>query len=358
MNAGIQNRSGRTVMLGLLLVVVSSAAFGSSGAFAKSLLQAGWTPAGVVTWRVGFAAIVLVPVALVALRGRWNLVRRNAGQIIAFGAVAVAGCQFAYFNAVESLSVAVALLLEYLGTVLVVGWMWARHGRRPSTLTLLGVGLSVAGLVLVLDVFSGVQVSWSGVIWGLLAAVGLATFYVTSAHEHEESLPPLALAGFGLGVGAVLLVLASATGLIDYGTARESVQIAGTATPWWVAIAELALIAAAFAYGVGVIGVRLVGATVASFVGLSEVMFAVLIAWLLLGELPGWIQIAGGLLILGGVVAVRLGEAGPDVDAKAADAGDDGVSGGSSSGETLIVATSESVLAATAATAPAVSHQG
>lgn len=308
MNAGIQNRSARSLLLGIILVVLASAAFGSSGAFAKSLLSVGWTPAGVVTWRVGFAALVMVPVAIWSLRGRWNLVRRNAGQVLAFGAVAVAGCQFAYFNAVETLSVAVALLLEYLGVVFVVGWMWARHGHRPSRLTLAGVGLSVAGLILVLDVFSGVQVSWSGVVWGLLAAVGLATFYVTSAHEHEDSLPPLALAGFGLGVGAVLLVVASATGLIDYGTARASVEIAGITTAWWVPIAELALVAAALAYGVGVVGTRLVGATVASFVGLSEVLFAVLIAWLLLGELPGWIQLAGGLLILGGVVAVRLGE--------------------------------------------------
>lgn len=317
MNAGIQNRSARSLLIGLLLVVIASAAFGSSGAFAKSLLSAGWTPAGVVTWRVGFSALVMVPIAMWVLRGRWNLLRRNAGQVLAFGAVAVAGCQFAYFNAVETLSVAVALLLEYLGVVFVVGWMWARHGHRPSRLTFAGVGLSVAGLVLVLDVFSGVQISWPGVIWGLLAAVGLATFYVTSAHEHEESLPPLALAGFGLGVGAVVLVIASATGAIDYGTARAGVEIAGITTPWWVPVAELALVAAALAYGVGVIGTRLVGATVASFVGLSEVLFAVLIAWLLLDELPGWIQLAGGLFILGGVVAVRLGERIDDGDANA-----------------------------------------
>ncbi|WP_052109695.1 EamA family transporter [Knoellia sinensis] len=316
MNAGIQTRSARAMAVGLAFVVLSSAAFGSSGAFAKSLLNAGWTPGGVVTWRVALAAVVLVPVAVWALGGRWFLLRRNAGQVLAFGAVAVAGCQFAYFNAVETLSVAVALLLEYLGIVFVVGWMWARHGRRPSRLTLLGVGLSIAGLVLVLDVFSGVQVSWTGVVWGLLAAVGLATYYVTSGHEHEESLPPLALAGFGLGVGAVLLVVASATGLIDYGTARDSVQIAGATVSWWVPVAELAVVAAAFAYGIGVIGTRLVGATVASFVGLSEVLFAVLIAWMLLGELPGWIQVVGGVFILGGVVAVRLGEKpeGEDLD--------------------------------------------
>ena len=53
---------------------------------------------------------------------------------------------------------------------------------------------------------------------------------------------------------------------------------------------------------------RILGSTVASFVGLTEVLFAVLFAWLLLGELPGLVQLAGGVLIISGVVAVRLGE--------------------------------------------------
>lgn len=308
MNAGTQNRSATTLAVGLLLVLLASAAFGTSGAFARSLLNAGWTPAGIVTWRVAFAAILLVPFVLASMRGRWHLLRHNLGQVLAFGLVAVAGCQYAYFNAVDHLSIAVALLLEYCGILLVVGWMWARHGHRPSRLTAAGMVLSVFGLLLVLDVFTGVEISLVGVIWGLLAATGLATFYVTSSHEHEASLPPLALAGLGLGVGAVSLIVASAVGLIDYGTARESVQLLGHSVPWWVPVAELGAIAAALAYGVGVIGTRLVGATIASFVGLSEVLFAVLFAWLLVGELPRWIQLIGGVLILAGVVAVRLGE--------------------------------------------------
>jgi drug/metabolite transporter (DMT)-like permease len=53
---------------------------------------------------------------------------------------------------------------------------------------------------------------------------------------------------------------------------------------------------------------RALGSKVASFVSLTEVLFAVLWAWLLLGELPGAIQLLGGVLIVGGVVLVRLDE--------------------------------------------------
>ena len=66
--------------------------------------------------------------------------------------------------------------------------------------------------------------------------------------------------------------------------------------------------AAALAYVLGILGARLLGSTLASFVGLTEVLFAVLFAWLLLGELPGLVQLVGGAVLLSGVVAVRLGE--------------------------------------------------
>jgi drug/metabolite transporter (DMT)-like permease len=88
----------------------------------------------------------------------------------------------------------------------------------------------------------------------------------------------------------------------------SDVVLLGHAVPWWGSIAELAVVAAATAYLLGVTAARMLGSTVASFVGLTEVLFAVLFAWLLLGELPGMVQLAGGVLIVGGVVAVRVGE--------------------------------------------------
>ena len=57
-----------------------------------------------------------------------------------------------------------------------------------------------------------------------------------------------------------------------------------------------------------IVAARRLGSTLSSFVGLSEVLFAVLIAWALLGETPGPGTVVGGALILGGVVAVRFGE--------------------------------------------------
>jgi drug/metabolite transporter (DMT)-like permease len=111
-----------------------------------------------------------------------------------------------------------------------------------------------------------------------------------------------------MGVGAVALAGLGATGFLPMQFRTVELLVAGESLPWWVAIGELAVVAAALAYLLGTFAVRALGATVASFVGLSEVLFAIGFAWLLLGELPSPLQLAGGTLVVAGVVAVRLGE--------------------------------------------------
>src|SRR4051794_8971773 len=131
---------------GLALALLSAAAFGTSGALAGSLIETGWTPGAAVAARIVVAAVALTVPALLALRGQWGLLVSSARSVAAYGLVAVAVAQFAYFNAVSHLSVGVALLLEYQGIVLVVVWMWLRHGRRPRPLVIAGSAVALAGL--------------------------------------------------------------------------------------------------------------------------------------------------------------------------------------------------------------------
>src|SRR5690606_27060387 len=58
---------------GMVLALVSALVFGTSGAFAKGLLDAGWSPAAAVTARATIAAVLLAVPACLALRGRWRL---------------------------------------------------------------------------------------------------------------------------------------------------------------------------------------------------------------------------------------------------------------------------------------------
>jgi drug/metabolite transporter (DMT)-like permease len=300
----------RAGAVGLGLAVLSAATFGTSGSFADSLMSSGWTPGGAVTARVGAAALLLTIPALIQLRGRWSLLRRSLAAVVAYGLVAVAGCQFFFFNAVEHLSVGVALLLEYSGTLLVVLWMWLRHSQRPRRLTILGGLLAIGGLVLVLDLSGTQRVDLVGVLWGLGAAAGLAVFFVLSAGT-DDLVPPMVMAWAGMVIGALALLVLGLVGAIPFAASTADVHFAGHRTNWLVPVIGLSLVAAVIAYTAGIAAARRLGARVASFVGLAEVLFAILFAWLLLGQRPSALQALGGVVVLAGIALVRADDRQP-----------------------------------------------
>jgi drug/metabolite transporter (DMT)-like permease len=105
----------------------------------------------------------------------------------------------------------------------------------------------------------------------------------------------------------VLLALGAFGGLQLRATFGD-VTFAGERMSWLVPVVGLSLVAAVISYVSGIGAARILGARLSSFVGLTEVLFAVLIAWLFLGELPVPVQLLGGALIIGGVVLVRIDE--------------------------------------------------
>ncbi|GMA85860.1 hypothetical protein GCM10025868_11100 [Angustibacter aerolatus] len=310
MQRGAAARDGSRTAAGFGLAVLSAAGFGMSGSLASRLIETGWTPGAVVLARLGLAALVVAPVSAVALRGRWNLLRRNGFVIALYGLLAVAGAQFCYFSAVTRMQVGPALLIEYTAPAAVVVWLWARHGQRPRPLTLAGAALAALGLVLVLDLLSGVDLDPAGVLWALGAMVGAAVYFIVSADE-DTGLPPVALVGAGLVVGTLALGLLGLVGLLPMRAATTSVEYAGADVAWWVPLLVLGLVTAALAYVVGVAAGRRLGSRMASFVALLEVAAGVLFAWLLLARCPAPCRLLGGALVLGGVVLVKLGEPRP-----------------------------------------------
>ena len=71
--------SSRRTRVGFGFAALAAASFGLSGALATALLDAGWSPAALVLCRIVVGAVVLAGPAVVALRGRWSLLRSHAG---------------------------------------------------------------------------------------------------------------------------------------------------------------------------------------------------------------------------------------------------------------------------------------
>ena len=292
---------------GLGFALVSALSFGLAGPLARGLLESGWSPGAIVLVRVGVATLVVLPAGLLTLHGRWDLLRSNAGLVLTYGVLAVAGAQFFYFSAVSHMQVGPALMIEYTAPAAVVLWLWLRHGERPGAVTLAGAGLAALGLVLVLDLASGADLDLAGVLWALGAMVGLAAYFLISADE-ANGLPPLTLAASGLLVGTAALGGLALVGLLPMQATSAAATYAGRSVAVWIPLLGLGLVSAALAFTTGIAASRRLGSRLASFVGLTEVIAGVASAWLLLAELPGLVQLVGGVLILAGVVAVKIGE--------------------------------------------------
>jgi drug/metabolite transporter (DMT)-like permease len=116
------------------------------------------------------------------------------------------------------------------------------------------------------------------------------------------------LAWAGLAVGALALVLLAALGALPVHAPLVPITLARHAVSWIVPVLGLALLAAVVPYVAGIAAARRLGARLASFVGLTEVLAAVGIAWMVLGQAPAAVQLAGGVLIITGVALIRLDE--------------------------------------------------
>ena len=172
--------------------------------------------------------------------------------------------------------------------------------------------------MLVLNVFSGAHINLIGVGWALAAAVCAACYFLMSdrlAADGDDGLNPITLATGGLIVGTAAVALLGVTGVMPLTFTTNDTVIAGLTTSWTVPVIALSVIATAIAYTLGIMGISRLRPRFASLVGLSEVMFAVLAAWVLVGEAITPTQAIGGAVVLLGLALARQGDRTEKLDA-------------------------------------------
>ncbi|MEU6232141.1 EamA family transporter [Kitasatospora sp. NPDC047058] len=309
--------SGRT--LGLTLALVSAVAFGGSGTAAKPLIEAGLSPLHVVWLRVTGAAVVLLPLAY---RHR-DAVLRRPGLLLGFGLLAVAGVQACYFAAISRIPVGVALLIEYLGPPLLLGYVKFVQRKPISRGAAIGAGVAVAGLACVVEVWNGLSFDALGVLFALGAACCQVGYFVLAdaGSRGDRPVDPLAISAYGLLIGAVVLTAFTHPWTADWSLLGGNVVMNGHSLPAVIPAAWMVLVATVLAYLTGVIAVKHLSPAVAGVVANLEAVVATVLAWVLLGEHLGVPQTAGGLLVLAGAFAAQASKPAGAAEARAVDAG-------------------------------------
>ncbi|KNY04159.1 EamA family transporter [Microbacterium sp. GCS4] len=290
----------RTRNVGLILAVVACAAFATSGPVAKSLMEAGLEPQQASWMRLTGAALILLPVVIIlrgkALAATW---RSSWRLLIAYGAVGMAASQTLFFYATSLLPVGVAILLQFSGPLLIIGWTkFVRRTHVPRS-AVIGVTISLLGLVVVVEVWTGLAFD----VWGVLAGIGSAVCqaaYFLLIEDLKDSSDVLVMTASGTAVAAVLLSVTTLPWTFPWHVLTGDVVLAGNDVSGWIPFFWLVLICAIFAYLLEGAAVRRLSAVIGGAIAYVEVVFAAVIAWLLLGEGLGAAQILGGVLVIAG----------------------------------------------------------
>ncbi|MFC7330933.1 EamA family transporter [Marinactinospora rubrisoli] len=280
---------------GLGFALASALAFGGSGPFARPLIDAGVGPLQVTWLRVAGAALLLLPLAI---RHRRAL-RTHPWLLLAYGAFPMAGVQACYFAAISRIPVGVALLIEFLGPILVVAWIRVVRRQRVPRAAAVGVVLALAGLACLVEVWAGVRFDPIGLALALGAAFCQAGYFLLSDAAGDE-VDPLAVISYGALVAAAVITVFARPWTLPWQLLTGDVHIAGATTSALVSVVWLAFVSTAVAYVTGVWAVRRLSPTVAGAVSYLEVLTAIVLAWLMLGEALTSVQLLGAVIVVAG----------------------------------------------------------
>ena len=279
--------------------------FGINGSVSKTVLQSGLSALRLVEMRsLGAAVCLMVFVALTRPR-TLRVTRRDLLFLLAAGIVGIGLLQFFYFVAIGRLPVGIALLLEYLAPVLVVVYVRAVRREHVRARMWAALALSLAGLAVVAQVWQGLQLDGLGVLAGLAAAAAMAAYYLTGEHG-LVARDPLSLGAWTFTAAALFWSIVQPWWTYPWERLTAAVPLPGPLPDAEVAAGWLVLwvivLGTVVPYACVLAAIGHLGPARAGLIGMAEPVLAALVAWVVLGEALSPVQLAGGAVVLTGIV--------------------------------------------------------
>lgn len=283
---------------GILLVILATAFWSTSGIFINRVSDgSGVTPVGLAFWR-DLGTFTALLIGLAVLRpALLRIKRKDLPWLASMGILSIGLFHVMWNMNVLINGASVATVIQCNAPIFVTLMGWILWGEPLTWRKVFAVGLAIVGTVLIarLGNLDGAQITPLGLVVGLVAAVAYGGF----------SLFGKKLSGDYSSWTILLYAFAFAT------LALLPFQI-GSPLPWPLQgsvirdYAALVLLTTIAGFGLYTIALRLLQASVAAITANTEVPFAAILAYFVLGErLDGW-QILGAVLVIGAVILVSL----------------------------------------------------
>ncbi len=293
-------------LLGYAFVVTAVALWSVNASVAKVVVESG----GLSTLRLaevraaGSALLLVAAVALVrphALR----LARRELAFLAVFGVAGLAFVHFSYFVAIVRLDIGVALVIQYLAPVLVA--LWARFfAREPVRRRLwLALAISLTGLSLVVELWSGVTLNAVGVAASLAGAVAYALYLLMADHSLRGGRDAYSLLAVGFAFATLFWSATQPWWTFPHEIVTTDASLLGRLAdlhaPVWLLVAYIVVLGTVVPFTLMVNALHHISPTRAAVVAMVEPVLGALVAFAWLAEELAAGQVAGGILVLAGV---------------------------------------------------------
>jgi drug/metabolite transporter (DMT)-like permease len=298
----------RRPIIGYVMVLVAATLFGINGSVAKVALSSGLSSLRLTEARCAGAFIGLACVAIFRNRSAVRVTPRELLRLAVFGVVGVALVQLFYFLAIHRLAIGIALLIQYLGPLLVA--IYARtfaheHVRRRIWLAL---ALSIAGLGLMVQLWSGVALDGLGVAYALISAVIFAVYLLMAEREVRER-DSISLMAWGFFFATVFWTIAQPWWNFPASSVDDSVTLQGRLAsvhlPVWALVLWVIVLGSIVPFSLIVGGLKHVSATRVGVAAMLEPVVATIVAWAWLQESLSPVQLAGAAVVLAGILVAQ-----------------------------------------------------
>lgn len=316
--------------MGYVFALLAASLFGLNGALSKLIMEAGISPTQLTFFRATTVMSIAGVWLLFANRSAFRLTTREFWQILALGLGGVALLQWTYASSVALLPVGITLLLEYLAILAIAVIARVFFKEHVKLRLWIAIVIVFVGLALVAEIWNP-QLNALGVAFGLAAAAAL-TIYFVLGEKVLDKISAMKVTFWSMGIAAAFWFFPSQWWTVDAAVLSEVVSFPGGASwlggPVWLLILFNGAFGTFLPYLFSLLALRNLKATPAGIAASSEVFFAFVFAFLLIGESLTLVQIVGAVIVFIAVLLAQTARAAGPIDA-------DGISMAMAKKETL-----------------------
>jgi drug/metabolite transporter (DMT)-like permease len=294
----------RRAATGYAMVASAATLFAVNGTVSKVILKSGISAQQLTEARCAGALVGLVLLAALTRPGSLRVNATDLPLLIALGVGGLALVQWSYFYAIARLDIGIALLIQFVGPILVALWARLIFGEYVRRRIWLALVLALGGLTLIVEVWHGRRLSGAGLAAAAVAAITYAA-YILLAERGVRRRDPISLSAWGFLFATLFWSAVAPWWHYPAARVNDDVSLLGHLASSHLPVVALMLwmivlgTIVPFLLVVGALG--RISATRAGITGMLEPVVAIVVAWAWLGESLDAIQLSGAALTLAGI---------------------------------------------------------